>query len=109
MSCSLSCARETRKYRMGSQNLPKLFKEQNPGFIKWALLLISRLSERAELPEIPIKPLISGAVRKTSQAALHVAKAFINLISRGEFISMNEDDGSVEVNFGVTIFYVGFV
>ncbi|GAB2211731.1 hypothetical protein Droror1_Dr00025064 [Drosera rotundifolia] len=57
---------------------------------------ISMIQERAELPEIPIKPLVSGAARKTSQAVVHVAKAFINLISRGEFSSTNEDDGSVD-------------
>ncbi|KAL9272284.1 hypothetical protein AKJ16_DCAP09470 [Drosera capensis] len=51
------------------------------GIHQMGSLAVSMIQERAELPEIPIKPLVSGAARKTSQAVVHAAKAFINLIS----------------------------
>ncbi|KAK9292719.1 hypothetical protein L1049_020698 [Liquidambar formosana] len=57
---------------------------------------ISMIQERASLPIISLQPVVSGAAEKTSGAVGQATKSFMNLISRGEFSSGNEDDDGVD-------------
>ncbi|XXG78556.1 hypothetical protein AAC387_Pa08g2481 [Persea americana] len=52
---------------------------------------ISMIQERASLPIISLQPVVSGAAKKTSRAIGQATKAFMNIISRGEIISENEE------------------
>ncbi|KAK8948486.1 hypothetical protein KSP39_PZI005420 [Platanthera zijinensis] len=45
---------------------------------------ISMIQERANLPEISLRPMVAGAARKASDAVGHAKKKFKNLLSRGE-------------------------
>lgn len=49
------------------------------------------IQERASLPIISLQPVVSGAAKKTSRAIGQATKAFMNIISRGEIISENEE------------------
>ncbi|KAK9291848.1 hypothetical protein L1049_019798 [Liquidambar formosana] len=57
---------------------------------------ISMIQERASLPIISLQPVVSGAAEKTSRAVGQATKSFMNLISRGEFSSGNEDGDGVD-------------
>lgn len=54
------------------------------------------IQERASLPIISMKPVVAGAAKKTSQAVGQATKSFMNMISRGEFSSENEDDYGID-------------
>lgn len=45
---------------------------------------ISMIQERANLPEISLRPMVAGAARKASDVVGHATKKFKNLLSRGE-------------------------
>ncbi|KAL4628882.1 hypothetical protein ACB092_05G269700 [Castanea dentata] len=57
---------------------------------------ISMIQERASLPIISLQPVVAGAAKKTSHAVGQATKTFMNMISRGEFNSENEDDSGVD-------------
>lgn len=53
---------------------------------------ISMIQERANLPNISLRPVVAGAAKKTSNAVGHAKKTFMNLISRvGEHDSDSEE------------------
>ncbi|KAK7859370.1 hypothetical protein CFP56_006894, partial [Quercus suber] len=54
------------------------------------------IQERANLPIISLQPVVAGAAKKTSHAVGQVTKTFMNMISRGEFSSENEDDSGID-------------
>ncbi|CAN8305898.1 unnamed protein product [Cochlearia groenlandica] len=45
---------------------------------------ISMIEERANLPEISLKPVVAGAAKKTSQAIGRATKTLMNIITRGD-------------------------
>lgn len=57
---------------------------------------ISMIQERASLPIISLQPVVAGAAKKTSHAVGQATKTFMNMISRGEFNSENEDDSGID-------------
>ncbi|KAK0601493.1 hypothetical protein LWI29_024782 [Acer saccharum] len=57
---------------------------------------ISMIQERASLPIISMKPVVAGAAKKTSHAVGQATKSFMNMISRGESSSENEDDYGID-------------
>lgn len=57
---------------------------------------ISMIQERASLPIISLQPVVAGAAKKTSHAVGQATKSFMNMISRGEFNSENEDDSGID-------------
>ncbi|XP_038698606.1 uncharacterized protein LOC119996144 [Tripterygium wilfordii] len=57
---------------------------------------LSMIQERASLPIISLQPVVTGAARKTSRAVGRATKTFMNIISRGEFSSENENDNSID-------------
>ncbi|KAJ9131947.1 hypothetical protein P3X46_034847 [Hevea brasiliensis] len=57
---------------------------------------ISMIQERASLPIISLQPVVAGAAKKTSRAVGQATKTFMNIISRGEFTSENEDNNEIE-------------
>jgi hypothetical protein len=54
------------------------------------------IQERASLPIISLQPVVAGAAKKTSHAVGQATKSFMNMISRGEFNSENEDDSGID-------------
>jgi hypothetical protein len=54
------------------------------------------IQERASLPIISLQPVVAGAAKKTSNAVGQATKTFMNIISRGEFTSENEDDSGID-------------
>ncbi|EEF36966.1 uncharacterized protein LOC8277125 [Ricinus communis] len=57
---------------------------------------MSMIQERASLPIISLQPVVAGAAKKTSRAVGEATKSFINMISRGEDSSENEDTDGIE-------------
>lgn len=57
---------------------------------------MSMIQERASLPVISLQPVVAGAAKKTSRAVGQATKTFMNIISRGEFSSENEDDSGID-------------
>ncbi|KAF5475353.1 hypothetical protein F2P56_007163 [Juglans regia] len=57
---------------------------------------ISMIQERASLPIISLQPVVAGAAKKTSRAVGQATKTFMNILSRGEHISENEDDSAID-------------
>lgn len=53
---------------------------------------MSMIQERANLPTIPLQPVVAGAAMKTSRAVGHATKTFLNMISRGELGAENESE-----------------
>ncbi|CAL5414290.1 unnamed protein product [Camellia sinensis] len=53
---------------------------------------MSMIQERANLPTIPLQPVVAGAAMKTSRAVGHATKTFMNMISRGELGAENESE-----------------
>lgn len=54
------------------------------------------IQERASLPIISLQPVVAGAAKKTSHAVGQATKTFMNIISRGEFNSENEEDSGID-------------
>lgn len=54
------------------------------------------IQERASLPIIYLQPVVAGAAKKTSNAVGQATKTFMNIISRGEFSSENEEDSGID-------------
>lgn len=54
---------------------------------------ISMVQERANLPIISLQPVVAGAAKKTSRAVGQATKRLMNIISRGEFSSDDDDTG----------------
>lgn len=54
------------------------------------------IQERANLPIISMQPVVVGAAKKTSRAVGRATKTFMNIISRGEFSSENEEDSGID-------------
>ncbi|KAL2555471.1 hypothetical protein Fot_00210 [Forsythia ovata] len=52
---------------------------------------MSMIQERANLPTISLKPVVAGAAKKTSRAVGQATKSIMNMISRGELNSGDED------------------
>ncbi|KAF5749201.1 hypothetical protein HS088_TW04G01164 [Tripterygium wilfordii] len=73
--------------------LPSIF-----GFTRtfFFLCYAAMIQERASLPIISLQPVVTGAARKTSRAVGRATKTFMNIISRGEFSSENENDNSID-------------
>lgn len=57
---------------------------------------ISIIQERASLPIISLQPVVAGAAKKTSHAVGQATKTLMNMISRGELSSGNEDDSEID-------------
>ncbi|KAG2689387.1 hypothetical protein I3760_09G136300 [Carya illinoinensis] len=57
---------------------------------------ISMIQERASLPIISLQPVVAGAAKKTSRAVGRATKTFMNILSRGEHSSENEDDSAID-------------
>lgn len=57
---------------------------------------MSMIEERASLPIISLQPVVVGAAKKTSRAVGQATKSLMNMISRGEFSSENEDDSGTD-------------
>ncbi|XP_062162762.1 uncharacterized protein LOC133869712 isoform X1 [Alnus glutinosa] len=57
---------------------------------------MSMIQERASLPIISLQPVVAGAAKKTSNAVGQATKTFMNIISRGEFTSENEEDSGID-------------
>ncbi|KAK6136362.1 hypothetical protein DH2020_029892 [Rehmannia glutinosa] len=54
------------------------------------------IQERASLPIISLQPVVAGAAKKTSRAFGRATKNFLNIISRGEQNSADEDTDRIE-------------
>lgn len=54
------------------------------------------IEERASLPIISLQPVVVGAAKKTSRAVGQATKTLMNMISRGEFSTENEDDSGTD-------------
>lgn len=54
------------------------------------------IQERASLPIISLQPVVAGAAKKTSHAVGQATKTLMNMISRGELSSENEDDSGID-------------
>ncbi|CAD5174331.1 uncharacterized protein LOC135610141 [Musa acuminata AAA Group] len=52
---------------------------------------VSMIEERANLPNISLKPMVAGAARKTSHVVGKAKKTFMNIISGGEHSQKSED------------------
>ncbi|XP_011034438.1 PREDICTED: uncharacterized protein LOC105132565 [Populus euphratica] len=57
---------------------------------------MSMIQERASLPIISLQPVVAGAAKKTSRAVGQATKTIMNMISRGEFNSENEDASAID-------------
>ncbi|KAG6750725.1 hypothetical protein POTOM_045234 [Populus tomentosa] len=57
---------------------------------------MSMIQERASLPIISLQPVVAGAAKKTSRAVGQATKTIMNMISRGEFNSENEDVSAID-------------
>lgn len=57
---------------------------------------MSMIEERASLPIISLQPVVVGAAKKTSRAVGQATKSLMNMISRGEFSTENEDDSGTD-------------
>ncbi|KAL9341828.1 hypothetical protein Peur_065153 [Populus x canadensis] len=57
---------------------------------------MSMIQERASLPIISLQPVVAGAAKKTSRAVGQATKTIMNIISRGEFNSENEDASAID-------------
>ncbi|XP_037493907.1 uncharacterized protein LOC105647794 isoform X4 [Jatropha curcas] len=57
---------------------------------------ISMIQERASLPIISLQPVVAGAAKKTSDAVGQATKSFMNIFSRVEFSTDDEDDNEIE-------------
>ncbi|KAK6156429.1 hypothetical protein DH2020_010677 [Rehmannia glutinosa] len=57
---------------------------------------MSMIQERASLPIISLQPVVAGAAKKTSRAFGRATKNFLNIISRGEQNSADEDTDRIE-------------
>ncbi|KAL7148734.1 hypothetical protein ABFS83_06G199200 [Erythranthe nasuta] len=55
---------------------------------------MSMIQERASLPIISLQPVVVGAAKKTSRAVGQATKTLLNMISRGEHNSADEDGDS---------------
>lgn len=55
---------------------------------------MSMIQERASLPSISLKPVVTGAARKTSDVVGRAKKTFMNFISRGEDYYQSDSDES---------------
>lgn len=53
---------------------------------------VSLIQERANLPDIPLKPMVAGAARKTSHVVHQAKKTFMSIISRRENSSEGESE-----------------
>ncbi|XP_054811330.1 uncharacterized protein LOC129312684 [Prosopis cineraria] len=58
---------------------------------------VSLIQERASLPMISFQPVVAGAARKTSRAVGQATKAFMNIISRSEGSSEENDEGRMNM------------
>lgn len=54
------------------------------------------IQERASLPIISLQPVVVGAAKKTSHAVGQATKTLLNIISRGENNSDDEDGNSTD-------------
>lgn len=54
------------------------------------------IQERASLPIISLQPVVAGAAKKTSHAVGQATKTLMNMISKGELSSGNEDDSGID-------------
>ncbi|CAL9756326.1 unnamed protein product [Musa acuminata subsp. burmannicoides] len=54
-------------------------------------LELTMIEERANLPNISLKPMVAGAARKTSHVVGKAKKTFMNIISGGEHSQKSED------------------
>nr|GMC91266.1 uncharacterized protein LOC109188000 [Ipomoea batatas]GME19160.1 uncharacterized protein LOC109188000 [Ipomoea batatas] len=52
---------------------------------------MTMIEERASLPIISLQPVVAGAAKKTSHAVGRATKSLLNMISRGDHDSNNED------------------
>lgn len=59
---------------------------------------VSMIQERANLPVISIQPVVVGAAKKTSRAVGNVTKTLMNMITRGESTSDDEDHGNDRID-----------
>ncbi|EYU39511.1 hypothetical protein ABFS82_06G198900 [Erythranthe guttata] len=57
---------------------------------------MSMIQERASLPIISLQPVVVGAAKKTSRAVGQATKTLLNMISRGEHNSADEDGDSMD-------------
>ncbi|KAL7109929.1 hypothetical protein ACP275_06G205500 [Erythranthe tilingii] len=57
---------------------------------------MSMIQERASLPIISLQPVVVGAAKKTSRAVGQATKTLLNMISRGEHNSVDEDGDSMD-------------
>ncbi|KAJ9179948.1 hypothetical protein P3X46_008258 [Hevea brasiliensis] len=57
---------------------------------------ISMIQEKDSLPISSLQPVVAGAAKKTSHAVGQTTKTFMNIISRGEFSSENEENDEIE-------------
>ncbi|KAJ6974855.1 hypothetical protein D5086_024381 [Populus alba] len=57
---------------------------------------MSMIQERASLPIISLQPVVAGAAKQTSRAVGQATKTIMNMISRGEFNSENEDASAID-------------
>jgi hypothetical protein len=82
-----------------SKHILVLFLVVVPFFIYWdhnSSYDTAMIQERASLPIISLQPVVAGAAKKTSNAVGQATKTFMNIISRGEFTSENEDDSGID-------------
>ncbi|KAI3996805.1 hypothetical protein MKX01_041105 [Papaver californicum] len=59
---------------------------------------VSMIHERANLPVISIQPVVVGAAKKTSRAVGNATKTLMNMITRGESTSVDEDHGNDRID-----------
>ncbi|KAI3885453.1 hypothetical protein MKX03_036345 [Papaver bracteatum] len=59
---------------------------------------VSMIQERANLPVISIQPVVVGAAKKTSRAVGNATKTLLNMITRGESTSDDEDHGNDRID-----------
>ncbi|KAI3938180.1 hypothetical protein MKW92_029248 [Papaver armeniacum] len=59
---------------------------------------VSMIQERANLPVISIQPVVVGAAKKTSRAVGNATKTLMNMITRGESTSDDEDHGNDRID-----------
>jgi hypothetical protein len=82
-----------------SKHILVLFLVVVPFFVYWdhnSSYDTAMIQERASLPIISLQPVVAGAAKKTSNAVGQATKTFMNIISRGEFTSENEDDSGID-------------
>jgi hypothetical protein len=86
-------------FHLFSKHILVLFLAVVPFFVYWdhnSSYDAAMIQERASLPIISLQPVVAGAAKKTSNAVGQATKTFMNIISRGEFTSENEDDSGID-------------